>query len=65
VAYLNLLAAVPESEVERLRVDPASVVTPSMLLGVSHLLAYWVRAQPLGGLLGRALDGGQLVHAEL
>jgi hypothetical protein len=36
-----------------------------MVLEVSHLLAYSVRTQPLGGLLGRALDSGTLVHAEL
>jgi hypothetical protein len=65
VAYLNLLASVPESQVERLRLDPALLVTPSLILGVSHLLAYSVRVQPLGGLLGRALDGGQPVHAQL
>src|SRR5262249_25422469 len=65
VAYLNLLAAVPEVEVERLHQDPAFEVTPSMVLGASHLLGYWVQVQPLGGLLGRALDGGQPLHPEL
>ena len=65
VAYLNLLASVPEPEVERLRHDPSYVVAPSLVLGVSHMIGYWVQVQPLGGLLGRALDGGQLLHSVL
>jgi hypothetical protein len=65
VAYFNLLASVSERDVERLRLDPSFLVRPSMVSGASHLLAYWVQAQPLGGLLGRALDGGELVHPEL
>lgn len=62
MAYLNLLASVPEPDVERLRRDPSFAVTPSLVLGASHLLGYWVHAQPLGDLLGRALDGGQPLH---
>jgi hypothetical protein len=58
MAYLNLLASVPEPEVERLRRDPTFVVTPTLVTGASHLLAYWVQTQPLGSLLGQALDGG-------
>lgn len=65
MAYLNLLASVPEPEVERLRQDPSFVVAPSLVLGASHLIGYWVQVQPLGGLLGRALDGGQALHPDL
>ena len=65
MAYLNLLASASEADVERLRRDPLFVVRPSLVLGTSHLLGYWVQVQPLGGLLGRALDGGQPLHPEL
>jgi hypothetical protein len=33
--------------------------------GASHLLAYWAEAQPLGGLLARALDGGEVIRSDL
>lgn len=65
MAYSNLLAAVPEADIARLRADPAVLLRPSMVSGVSHLLAYWVEDQPLGGLLGRALDGGEVIRPEL
>jgi hypothetical protein len=59
LAYFNLLASVPESDVERLRRDGSALLQPSLVLGASHLLASWVQVQPLGGLLRRALDGGE------
>jgi hypothetical protein len=65
VAYFNLLASVPEVDVERLRGDPAFLLRPSRVSGASHLLAYCVKAQPLGGLLDRALDGGEVIHPDL
>jgi hypothetical protein len=65
VAYFNLLAAVPAADIARLRADAAALLQPSMVSGASHLLAYWVEAQPLGGLLGRALDGGEVIRPEL
>ena len=64
MAYFNLFASVSEVEVERLRRDSSFVLSPSMVLGASHLIGYWVQAQPLGGLLGQALDGGQPLHLE-
>jgi hypothetical protein len=65
VAYFNMLAAVPEADIARLRADPGELLRPSMVSGASHLLAYWVQAQPLGGLLARALDGGEVIRPEL
>jgi hypothetical protein len=65
VAYFNLLASVPEADVERLRGDPAFLLRPTLVSGCSHLLASWVEAQPLGGLLARALDGGEVIRPEL
>jgi hypothetical protein len=65
LAYFNLLASVPEPDVERLRRDASALLRPSFVLGASHLLASWVQVQPLGGLLRRALDGGERVRAEL
>lgn len=65
MAYFNLLASVAEAEVARLRADPKAMLQPSMVSGASHLLAYWVQVQPLGGLLARAIDGGEPLHPEL
>lgn len=57
MAYFNLLASVAESEVERFRADPSTLLRSSLVLGASHLLAYWVEGEPLAGLLWQALDG--------
>jgi hypothetical protein len=65
MAYLNLLASVSESDIEVLRRDERSLIRPSLVVGVSHLLGSWIDMQPLGGLLRQALDGGELVNAEL
>ena len=65
MAYFNLLASVPEKDVERLRADPAFLLRPTLVSGASHLLAYWIQIQPLGGLLARALDGGEVIRPEL
>jgi hypothetical protein len=65
VAYLNLLASVPEADVVRLRADAAVWLRPSRVSGASHLLVTWVDAQPLGRLLWKALDGGELIRPEL
>ena len=65
MAYLNLLASVPETDVERLRCDPDFRAKPTRISGASHLLAYWIKSQPLGGLLNRALDGGERIRSDL
>ena len=65
MAYLNFLASVPETDVNRLRTDATVLLQPSKVSGVSHLLATWVEVQPLGGLLRRALDGGESIRPEL
>ena len=62
MAYLTLVAAVPNQQIDAIRVDERTVVTPSMIKGVSHLLGYWIQLQPLGQLLSRAIDGGELVN---
>jgi hypothetical protein len=62
LAYLNLLAAVTESQVNNLRADATIHLSPSLLVGVSHLIAYWVSVQPLGTVLGQAIDGGDLLN---
>jgi hypothetical protein len=65
MAYLNRLASVPLGEVEALRNDPESILAPSLNVFVSHLIAYWVQVQPLGELLGRAVDGGDAINPSL
>jgi hypothetical protein len=65
LAYLNYLASVPTGEVAALHADAAILLQPSLLLGVSHVIAYWVKPQPLGQLLGQAIDGGAVLNREL
>ena len=65
MAYNNLFASVSGTEVARLREDASVLLRPSKISGVSHLLATWVEVQPLGKLLQRALDGGDVIRPEL
>jgi hypothetical protein len=67
VAYLNLLAAVDPEQVAQLRGDAGFQMTPSKVVGVSHLLGYpgWVTHPPLAAVLAEALDGGELLTGTL
>ena len=65
MAYLNYLVAAPEADVLVLSRDSTFVLEPSLVVGVSHLIGYWVEVQPLGQLLGQALDGGIVVSPGL
>lgn len=58
MAYSTYLASISEEQVQRLRTEPDGRLRPSCLVSVSHLIAYWVQIQPLGHLLGEAIDGG-------
>lgn len=59
MAYGNYIAAVPLDQIAELRRNPDSLLRPSRLEIVSHLLAYWVKAQPVGQIFGEILDGGE------
>jgi hypothetical protein len=61
MAYVTYLASVPEDQVRRLASDPSRTLDASVTVVVSHLIAYWVEAQPLGRLLGEAVDGGRVL----
>lgn len=65
MAYLTYLVSVPPTEVERLRSDPDVPVSRSLTVTVSHLIAYWVQIQPIGQLLGNAIDGGMVLNSGL
>ena len=65
MAYLNLLMSVPTSELNALCEDSSYTAKYTELTAVSHLLAYWIKIQPLGELLGTAIDGGELINDEL
>lgn len=65
MAYLNLLAVVTNEQLTEIAHHPGAVVTPSLVVGVSHVIASWVQPQPLGLLLAEALDGGQPLHPQL
>jgi hypothetical protein len=65
VAYLNFLVAAPEADVQALRWDASITLNPSLVVAMSHLVGYWVEVQPLGKLLGQAIDGGLPVNSEL
>lgn len=67
MAYLNLLAAVDPEQVAHLRDDPGFRMTPSKVVGVSHLLGNpgWVTHPPLVAVLAEGLDGGELLAGSL
>ncbi len=65
MAYGNYIASVPFAEVAEYRRDRSRPLRPTRLENVSHLVAYWVRAQPVGQLLGQTLDGGEPLAADL
>ena len=65
MAYGNYLGAVTEEDIASLRANASTVVEPRHLVGVSHLVAYWIRAEPLGPLLNEALDGGSRVNEQV
>lgn len=66
MAYMTFLAAIP---VERIvafqshQTGERPSLQASKTMKCSHLMAYWVRVQPLGSLLGEAIDGGQPLDA--
>ncbi len=62
MAYLTLIASVPLHQINAIRADETTVLAPLKVNGVSHLLAYCVQIQPLGKLLARTIDGGELLH---
>jgi hypothetical protein len=65
MAYLSYLASVPESQLSAIRADASVRLQPSLLVPVSHAIAYWVKVQPLSELLGRAIDGGEMLNDNL
>lgn len=65
LAYLNFLAAVTESDIQALSKDVSVVLEPSLVVAVSHLIGYWGEVQPLGKMLGQAIDGGVAVSPGL
>jgi hypothetical protein len=65
MAYMNSLYSVTERRVQAYRRDAAARLRPSLVVSVSHLVGYWVESQPLGSLLGEALDGGEPLSERL
>jgi hypothetical protein len=65
MAYLNRLASVLQQRIDALRQDLREPLGASRVTFCSHLLAYWVEEQPLGKLLGEAIDGGHRLDPRL
>ncbi|MCE9561626.1 MAG: hypothetical protein K8U57_06185 [Planctomycetes bacterium] len=65
MAFRNHLVSATHAQVEALRGNQIAIITPSLALSVSHLIAYWVETQPLGQLLGQAIDGGEILNSSL
>lgn len=65
MAYLTFIASLPASEIARFREGSLELMSASKIERVSHYLAYSVNPQPLGKLLGQAIDGGQLLREDL
>lgn len=65
MAYGVYLASVPEEQIRLFQKHALPQLQPAFQKDVSHLLAYWVEEQPLGKLLGEAIDGGQRLREDL
>ena len=63
--YSCILAAVEQRQVEEYKSDRCTSFAPSKTVSCSHLIAYSVSVQPLGQLLGEALDGGERLRDDL
>lgn len=65
MAYGNYLASVSENEITNLAAQPTELLDAHKIEIVSHLVAYWVKVQPLGRVLGEAIDGGNVLSEAL
>ena len=60
------MAAVPPEEIDEYRRSGRSrLLVTTDLFTCSHGVAYWVTVQPLGRLLGEAIDGGETLRSDL
>jgi hypothetical protein len=59
VAYGVFIGSVSLVDVDAYRRGSAEVMAASLLVKCSHLAAYWLREDPLGDVLGAAIDEGQ------
>src|SRR5215471_8110428 len=59
MAYSTKLASVPQERVLLFRQDHRQSLKASRIVECSHLIAYSVTVQPLGQVLGKAIDGGE------
>jgi hypothetical protein len=65
MAYGVRLASIAEEQIADFRSHRRDALVSSKSHLCSHLVAYWIKEQPLGRLLGEALDGGEDVRADL
>jgi hypothetical protein len=65
MAYLTVVASITEDEVIRYREGLVETMAASRIERISHFLAYAVREQPLGKLVGEAIDGGEPLREDL
>lgn len=65
MAYYNFLCSVSPARIEAFHRDLNESLQASRSAHCSHIIAYWVEIQPLGQLLGQAIDGGEFLHQSL
>ena len=65
MAYSTFIASLTALEIATFREGSGELMSASKIEKVSHYLAYSVRRQPLGNLLSRAIDEGQLLRKDL
>ena len=66
MAYGVLMAAVPPEDIDEYRQSGRSQpLATTDLFTCSHGVAYWVTFQPLGQLLGEAIDRGEPLRSDL
>ncbi len=65
MAFAVLIGSVPESQVVEFQAGERERLEASGVVRCSHLLATWATVAPLNRVLRDAIEGGQLIRADL
>jgi hypothetical protein len=65
MAYAVLIGSTPETQIAEFQANTRNLLEVSKIVRSSHVLATWVTITPLNHVLREAIDGGQLLRADL
>jgi hypothetical protein len=65
MAFAVLIGSVPETQVIEFQAGERERLEASRVVRCSHIFASWVTVAPLNRVLQEAIDGGQLIRADL